>query len=167
MDKFFIMNVHDPHQKIPKIILNYFFPCFSFGVWEKKSMLNLKPYSKIYLFIIYFYYTRKNLVICNHSFATTRNYVLVVTIFDFFLQLIINVHTLHGEMWLCCNYHATIDIFIFSYGQIFGIFFIQEISCIWDQNYLQPNAIYIALWCTLKCIITKFEVHFYDVLGLH
>jgi len=64
--------------------------------------------------------------------------VLVVAIFDF-LQLIINVHVLYGEMRLCCDYHATVDIFIFSFGQLLGLFafknmFICSINCIWGQD---------------------------------
>jgi hypothetical protein len=57
----------------------------------------------------------------------------------FFLQLIINVHTLYGEMWLCCDYHVTIDIFIFSFRQLLILFssknkLICSINYICDQN---------------------------------
>jgi hypothetical protein len=84
-------------------------------------------------------YTRRNLVICNHFFCNYMKLYVGCDYIWFSLQLIINVHTSYGEIWLCCNYHATIDTFIFSFGWLLGLFssknkLICSIGCIWDHN---------------------------------
>ncbi len=64
-------------------------------IWCMRKKINANFFHYIY-FLEYLNY--QDLLYVTILFAITCNYVLVVTIFDFFLQLIINVHTLHGEM---------------------------------------------------------------------